>query len=442
MPESLYDELPLTRGVSECSPENQRMHVCAGRHQLTNAGLAVALCRTFLEQTGNLPPTSPGRPFRMPFSFMEGLRSARWPGRAHQLYARAEVCTAEGATDSITIRAVPASDLPADTDRAEQLQSGELISVKLDGAHTAHSMVCAMQWIQSAAPAPTSMLPAASTPVQPRRVLIFNCSHEKDVMELVLPITAVGWDAIYLCPFRSARPSRHKPPAAEDIIGASLADIDTSNTRAIDDSKAQLSIHEAPLSLAEIKRLAGANGTIGGDIDDPVSADAATDDKQGPTIRRTPVQQSTVTAASPVAGTPSNPSESMTAALASAITPEAHGGAAAQGSVAWQHVLLDVFKGVYSNDKFTPIRLQWAHKLAPDGASGEPLSSPTDWGVFHTVEEALAAAAAVAKSAEDDNATPVDYSSKTPVEVVVTGSLYLVGDALDALGWSCDDEEP
>lgn len=418
------------------------MHVCApGRHQLTNARVAVALCRTFLEQTGNLPPTSPGRPFRMPFSFMEGLRSARWPGRAHQLYARTEACTTEGAKGTITIRAVPASDLPADTDRADQLQSGELVSVKLDGAHTAHSMVCAMQWIQSAtASAPTSIAPAASTPLQPRRVLIFNCSHEKDVMELVLPVTAVGWDAIYLCPFRSARPSRHKPPAAEDILVASLAEIETSGTLAVGDSKAQLSIHEEPLSLAEIKRLAGADGTIGGDIDDPVSADAATDDKQGPTIRRAPMQQSTATPVSPVAGPPSKPSASMTAALESAITPEAHGGAAAKGSVAWQHVLLNVFKGVYSNDKFTPIRSQWAHKLAPDGASGAPLSTPTDWGVFHSVEEALGAA--VAKPVEDGDAAPVDHSSKVPVEIVVTGSLYLVGDALDALGWSCDDEEP
>jgi len=75
-----------------------------GKHQRTNAALAMALCRTFIQTRFNLSPPlavsagakQPGEGvstevipngFRIPDFMKEGLASATWPGRGQQYRA-------------------------------------------------------------------------------------------------------------------------------------------------------------------------------------------------------------------------------------------------------------------------------------------------------------------------------------------------------------------
>ncbi len=81
-----------------------------GEHQITNAELAVSLSRKFLqlkEQTYRQTP--------LPSSFIEGLKSAKWPGRCQ---------TVTDPKFSSTVWF-------------------------LDGAHTVESLVCCMKWFVS-----------------------------------------------------------------------------------------------------------------------------------------------------------------------------------------------------------------------------------------------------------------------------------------------------
>jgi len=79
----------------------------AGKHQLQNATIAVELARRFLQECHALEDTS-----ELPLSFIAGLKAARWPGRCQTV------------VDPI---------------------HGNL-TWYLDGAHTAESLNCCMDW--------------------------------------------------------------------------------------------------------------------------------------------------------------------------------------------------------------------------------------------------------------------------------------------------------
>ncbi|KAI0307269.1 Mur ligase [Multifurca ochricompacta] len=105
----------------------------AGAHQLTNAGLAVLLSQKFFELKESVAPQK-----TLPASFLEGLKDARWPGRC---------------------QTVNDPKYPP-------------ITWFLDGAHTAESLDCCIEWFVSPSAALKLKGDEKST-----RILIFNCTH-------------------------------------------------------------------------------------------------------------------------------------------------------------------------------------------------------------------------------------------------------------------------
>ncbi|EPQ59922.1 FolC bifunctional protein [Gloeophyllum trabeum ATCC 11539] len=114
------------------SPELEKIKLgLAGRHQIQNAALAIALSRKFLEARASMTFEDP-----LPESFAKGLERARWPGRCQSV------------TDP----------------------KNENTTWFLDGAHTVESLSACIEWLVS----PEVAL--QPTDVPRKRALIFNCT--------------------------------------------------------------------------------------------------------------------------------------------------------------------------------------------------------------------------------------------------------------------------
>ncbi|XP_026663306.2 folylpolyglutamate synthase isoform X2 [Phoenix dactylifera] len=103
----------------------------AGDHQFINAGLAVALCKCWLQRTGHpelLSNVTEDLEAALPEAFLRGLSSASLPGRAQIITDKPEK-----------------SDLKSEWDR----NSGDLIFY-LDGAHSPESMEVCARWFSNA----------------------------------------------------------------------------------------------------------------------------------------------------------------------------------------------------------------------------------------------------------------------------------------------------
>ncbi|KAJ8449811.1 hypothetical protein Cgig2_001467 [Carnegiea gigantea] len=119
-------EIPL--GVVSplrCEVLNGLQLSLAGDHQFINAGLAVALCKSWLQHTGNWGKlfAEEDHKAHLPDAFMRGLSSARLSGRAQIVY------------DSIP--------------KSSNMPSGDLI-FHLDGAHSPESMEACGRWFSAA----------------------------------------------------------------------------------------------------------------------------------------------------------------------------------------------------------------------------------------------------------------------------------------------------
>ncbi|KAK6127228.1 hypothetical protein DH2020_039027 [Rehmannia glutinosa] len=150
----------------------------SGDHQFTNAGLAVALCKSWLQTTGNWEKLFQHANLEnnMPDAFLRGLSTARLSGRAQIVY-----------DTSFT---------------ASDKSSGELIFY-LDGAHSPESMEVCARWFSSAVKegenqsSISSLCPPFQTVreicsnghVQPvkndsdkisKQILLFNCMDVRD----------------------------------------------------------------------------------------------------------------------------------------------------------------------------------------------------------------------------------------------------------------------
>ncbi|KAF9226599.1 FolC bifunctional protein [Gyrodon lividus] len=113
----------------------------AGKHQLSNASLAVELAHTFFRQKGDSSYSQP-----LSENFVAGLENTKWPGRCQ------------------TVRD---SNYPDTT-------------WYLDGAHTAESLTCCVDWFVS----PRIGFPGFPGE-RPLRVLIFNCTSGRSGEEFL-----------------------------------------------------------------------------------------------------------------------------------------------------------------------------------------------------------------------------------------------------------------
>ncbi|XP_042487173.1 folylpolyglutamate synthase-like isoform X2 [Macadamia integrifolia] len=131
-----------------------------GEHQYINAGLAIALCRTWLQKTGHLEGTYLDQPSSLPEQFVRGLTTASLQGRAQII------------TDPY-------------------VRSGDLVFY-LDGAHSPESMEVCARWFclaikdnvqqQNFLEKPQNAISMKNSTL----ILLFNCMSVRDP-QLLLP---------------------------------------------------------------------------------------------------------------------------------------------------------------------------------------------------------------------------------------------------------------
>ncbi|CAK4076196.1 unnamed protein product [Aphanomyces euteiches] len=149
-----------------------------GEYQRVNAALAIVLASTWLGAKHGTP-LPPFNAIITP-TILEGLKLAFWPGRSQTV--------------------------------VDPLSS---TIFHVDGAHTPLSIECCAQWFESCCEA---------TPTQ-RRIFIFNCHHERDVVTLFLPLLKLHFHHVVFCPSRSCRPSIVKIPSVEEALLKANLDI-------------------------------------------------------------------------------------------------------------------------------------------------------------------------------------------------------------------------
>lgn len=147
-------------------------------YQRENATLAVALAESFLRSTSGYE-TKENK--MLPQFVIDALQNTEWPGRAQRLRVEfPEVC---GSNRSATFY--------------------------IDGAHTAQSMLACEAWYNNF---------ASERSHSPKRVLFFNCSHEKNAIDLLLPLLRCNFDEVHIVPFDSFKPTSMDYRTLEELI--------------------------------------------------------------------------------------------------------------------------------------------------------------------------------------------------------------------------------
>jgi folylpolyglutamate synthase/dihydropteroate synthase len=361
-----------------------------GAFQRVNAALAVALTETFLVRTGRLPlsetrvpscmgtqwpervvaaaePATEAASAALSGALLAGLEQATWPGRAHSLVA--ELVKSASGDDGA------ASGTRWQLQRAEAGETGALgaLNVYLDGAHTSASMQQAAQWftVASARAAVGAAPEDAAGGSAVRRVLVFGCSHTKDVVQLLLPLTSLRWDRVIFCPLLASRPSRHGTPDVEGLLECFW------------------------------QRKAEAEAGTPAEADTPAAPPRAAGED-------TPSDGGTVSRPEP------------TAAGAHSAAPVKPSAAA---SSTWCSTLAELWTRVGTDAALAAER----EAVAPAGAGAGSGS------------EAEAVVAATAAASVEEALRVALPETQSTTAVFVTGSLYLVGDCLTAVGWNPDE---
>jgi folylpolyglutamate synthase len=137
----------------------------AGQHQYGNATLAVHLCQAVVEGTGTTDIQFHSQ------KTTDALVGARWPARCQ------------------TVEQYP-------------------FTFRLDGAHTPQSLGATMEWFTH------------KTAVHPRRILVFNTSHERNPVELLQLLSPTTFTEVYFAKSDSSRPSPVSVPSATELLQA------------------------------------------------------------------------------------------------------------------------------------------------------------------------------------------------------------------------------
>lgn len=152
----------------------------AGSHQRLNAELAVALSDAVM--TGS---ASNQRKRKHTGSLYEALENASWPGRCQTVQLDGAACPT---------------------------------NLRLDGSHTPISLKAGFDWFCSV---------SNSSQATAKRVLIFNCSHERnpvELLQLLLKSSLVGdqkvppFKQVFFCRADFSRPSAVTKASAEDLL--------------------------------------------------------------------------------------------------------------------------------------------------------------------------------------------------------------------------------
>ena len=136
----------------------------AGRHQRENAALAVALTSELYQKYGQDDFVDQGAD-----AMYQGLAQVSWPARCQAVVHGAH-------------------------------------TFRLDGAHTIQSIQAGLEWFTS-----------VRNPERPA-VLCFNCSHERDPVELLSLLYNAGFDRVLFCRSDSTRPSMVAKKGAREYM--------------------------------------------------------------------------------------------------------------------------------------------------------------------------------------------------------------------------------
>ena len=178
----------------------------AGQHQETNASLALSLSRCYLRvcmptQYGNgrLGPRAPLNELEI-----RALEQCTWPGRG-------QTVTLDMLHDDVA-KALFGANM-------QSSEHGRGVTLRLDGAHTRKSIESCMQWYLD--------VTTADTPArQQKRVLIFNCSHERNVGQLLKILhDGCAFDSVIFCPADVGRPSRLPLPTMKEVASNMGVDV-------------------------------------------------------------------------------------------------------------------------------------------------------------------------------------------------------------------------
>jgi folylpolyglutamate synthase/dihydropteroate synthase len=261
------------------------------------------------------------------------------------------------------------------------------VTLYADGAHTERSIRHCLAWFTHAS---AHCAAAASGGAPPRRVLVFYCGHEKDVLQLLLPLSTARWDKVYITTVPWARPSRMGYPTAAGALASYLQKKERmQDTQAIADIRA--GAEQAGLSLAALT-------AAGGD------------------------------------------STSGSAAVGQVPTPD----------LRWQATLAELWAAVHTRPEFARLRSRLAQPVgeyvsSPAAGGGDaevahPVAvaqtvalpaEPPPTVVVGSIAEVLAQVQREAADAACRPGSPPNAST----HVLATGSLYLVGGVLEAAGW-------
>jgi folylpolyglutamate synthase/dihydropteroate synthase len=170
----------------------------AGLHQETNASLALSLSRCYLRSTN-------------PNQYSNRLQSNAWLNSTE--ITALENCTWPGRGQTVRSNIVN-SDVKKDIFS----NSDDYLTLRLDGAHTKKSIESCFSWYVDVTSANHS------------KVLIFNCSHERNVGQLlqILHNGSAQFDGVIFCPADVARPSHQELPSVEELA-AKMGVIESKN---------------------------------------------------------------------------------------------------------------------------------------------------------------------------------------------------------------------
>ena len=158
--------------VHEC-PDLHSVEIgLPGSHQRINGALATALCNAITRTNVNVSDDR---------LLHQSLRKAFWPGRCQ------------------TIRIADSN-----------------ITLRLDGAHTPISLQVCITWY-------------LQVNQSSRRVLIFNCHHERDPVPLLLKLHKLNFSSVHFCPADFERPSGLELPSALTLLQQSGFEPDERN---------------------------------------------------------------------------------------------------------------------------------------------------------------------------------------------------------------------
>jgi folylpolyglutamate synthase/dihydropteroate synthase len=332
------------------------------------------------------PPPVYDAPSPLDAGVLAGLAGARWPGRAQTLLVdvdtgRLPVGSTDGGASAAAVAGSPSSPPSA--------AGGAVLRLCIDGAHTEKSMKEAAGWFSRQQATATATMTRGAT--APRRVLLFYCGSDKDVLSLLLPLSSL-----------TSSSSSSSAPHSTFFDEVHIAPVPWALTPR----------SAAPTPAEALAGYLGKKRTMG-DLDGVEELERGMREEA---------------AAALAAAAPPSSSSSGSGAVAPPQPPPP----AAPGKRAWLDGLAVLWDAVHTRPELRGLRSKLAAEIGSGcgaAASPSPLPLPltTPARVHDSVTEALAAIRASAKAAA--------AGTGAETQVLVTGSLYLAGAVLEEAGF-------